>query len=70
MKPTEKTKEIDDVLNDISGDNRKEAITENRCLKPPIGCGKSVKPETWDPLTQKEFTISGLCSECQDKVFG
>jgi len=35
-------------------------------------CGKEVDPRTEfrDPLSVKEFTISGLCQKCQDSVFG
>lgn len=37
-----------------------------------IGCGRQVDWDeflTWDKLTQQEFWISGLCTECQDIVF-
>lgn len=69
MKPTVKAKEIEDVLTSLSGDDRREAIYENRCLKPPIGCGQAVIPEEWDALSRKEFSISGLCADCQDGIF-
>lgn len=69
MKPTVKAKEIEDVLTQLSGDDRREAVYENRCIKPPIGCGQAVTPEEWDALTQKEFSISGLCADCQDSFF-
>ena len=34
-------------------------------------CGKKVNPETEfkDPLSLKEFHISGLCQKCQDEFF-
>lgn len=69
MKPTIKAPEIEDVLTRLSGDDRRQAIYENRCIKPPIGCGQVVVPEEWDALTQKEFSISGLCADCQDSIF-
>jgi hypothetical protein len=45
------------------------AIDKNVCISPPIGCGK---PATIfrDRLSEKEYNISGLCQECQDKIFG
>lgn len=34
-------------------------------------CGKKINPETEfkDPLSLKEFHISGLCQKCQDEFF-
>lgn len=71
MKPTTKSEAIEQVLTSLSGDDRREAIYQNRCVKPPIGCGRDVSAEvvTWDSLTQKEFAISGLCADCQDEFF-
>lgn len=69
MKPTTKSPEIESVIKDVLGIDRVKVISENRCIPAPIGCGREVKPETWDSLTQKEFTISGLCADCQDKIF-
>lgn len=69
MKPTVKAAGIEDVLTQLSGDDRRQAIYENRCIKPPVGCGQVVVLEEWDALTQKEFSISGLCADCQDSVF-
>ena len=69
MKPTVKAQGIEDVLTALSGDARRHAVYENRCLKQPIGCGQVVVPEEWDALTQKEFSISGLCADCQDSIF-
>lgn len=42
-------------------------VKQNRC---PF-CGKPIKAEEFrDRLSVKEFYISGLCQECQDKTFG
>lgn len=69
MKPSTKSPEIESVIKDVLGIDRVKAINENRCIPVPIGCGREVKPETWDRLTRQEFTISGLCADCQDGIF-
>lgn len=34
-------------------------------------CGKDMSnPSFRDELSRKEFKISGICQECQDKMFG
>lgn len=34
-------------------------------------CGQFVEPDDFkDALSEKEYTISGMCQECQDSVFG
>lgn len=44
-----------------------ESISKNIC---PI-CNKEIKKEDFkDALSIKEFSISGMCQECQDKTFG
>jgi hypothetical protein len=48
---------------------RVEAIDAKRCVNPPFGCGKPIGPFR-DALSEKEAQISGLCQDCQDKVFG
>ena len=42
----------------------KDAIKTNLC----VFCGKQAT-EFRNELSQEEFQISGLCQECQDKVF-
>jgi hypothetical protein len=72
MKPTPKAKEINDFLNSLSGANREETISSNKCIPPPIGCGRIITPDTEfrNETSRKEYQISGLCQQCQDKVFG
>ena len=67
MKPTNKSPEITDFLEQFAG--RTTAIHNNMCIKPPIGCGKPITGFK-DALSEKEYTISGLCQACQDSVFG
>ena len=71
MKPSDKTPEMEDALSELFGIDRRDSIRANRCIPPPIGCGKEVNPDEFrDEISRKEFCISGLCQECQDKVFG
>jgi hypothetical protein len=69
MKPSVKSEAIETAIQDILGHDRREAIYQNKCVPKPIGCGNEVVPELWDALTQKEFSISGLCADCQDSFF-
>lgn len=58
------------------GDLPTDAIRENRCLQPPIGCGQPLISETgearvfWDEdearRYEAEWRITGLCPDCQD----
>jgi len=69
MKPSHKTPEMDQALDKLSlamfGRTRSGSIESNIC----IDCGEQAT-EFRDELSAKEFSISGLCQKCQDKVFG
>lgn len=67
MKPTKKSPAIDNVIRTTFKFDRVASIRGNTC----VFCKKTIDPETEfkDELSRKEFTISGLCSVCQDKVF-
>lgn len=69
MKPTFKNPELEAMLTRMSGSDRRETIQFDRCRPQPVGCAGPAM-EFKDALSLKEFTISGLCQECQDKVFG
>lgn len=69
MTPTSKAPVIDKLLESLSGDSRVLAIKTDRCINPPIGCGKPAT-EFRDELSRKEYRISGLCQACQDSIFG
>lgn len=69
MEPTGKDTAIETFLTKVSGSDRRDTIRENNCRPPPIGCGLGANAFR-DDLSRKEFTISGLCQPCQDKVFG
>uniref|UniRef100_A0A6H1ZDN1 Uncharacterized protein n=1 Tax=viral metagenome TaxID=1070528 RepID=A0A6H1ZDN1_9ZZZZ len=65
MKPSEKSIQIEEFLDNILPNPRRKSIIEGTCS----WCGKSVNGFR-DRLSEKEYTISGFCQECQDKTFG
>jgi hypothetical protein len=48
---------------------RSTAIKEDKCIPPPTGCGGPAV-DFRDELSRREYSISGLCQECQDLTFG
>jgi hypothetical protein len=68
-KPAEKSQQVDDLINEVFGGNRKSSVRANICVSAPTGCGLPADKFT-DALSAKEYTISGLCQTCQDKIFG
>lgn len=65
MKPTQKSSEIENLLTQIAGISRQDAMKQKictMCKKPAI--------EFKDFLSEKEYRISGLCQQCQDEIFG
>ena len=68
MKPSEKSSEIERQLDNFTkthfGRGRIDSIENNIC----VTCGKDAK-EFRDELSRKEYSISGMCQECQDKTF-
>jgi hypothetical protein len=64
FEPTEKHPAIDALLTAITGVDRKATIRAGTCTT----CGNRVGEFT-DALSEKEFTISGMCQTCQDEVF-
>lgn len=65
--PSKKSQEMEEFLDHLSG--RTSAIRSNVCIPRPFGCGGPAT-EFRDPLRAKEYLISGLCQECQDRIFG
>ena len=61
--PSYKAPPLEHMLEQMFG--RTTAITSDTC----VFCKKDAT-EFRDPLSRKEFTISGLCQDCQDEVFG
>jgi len=62
MKPTKKSKEIEEFLETIYG--RTTAINNNKC----VWCKTDIKTFK-DDASVNEYKISGLCQACQDEVF-
>lgn len=65
MKATSKNPEIEGMLTALTGKNRVEVIKELKCMT----CSDTIKSFR-DELSLREYKISGMCQECQDKVFG
>lgn len=69
VKPTSKAPEIEEFLDNVGkemfGRTRSESIASNTCAT----CGGEAK-EFCDELSQKEYSISGMCQKCQDEVYG
>ena len=66
ISPSPKSMQMERLLEQIV--NRQEAITNEMCIRKPIGCGEPVTSFT-DEISAHEFCISGLCQKCQDKIF-
>lgn len=63
--PTEKSPAIDELLTGFTGRDRKKSIRADLCNL----CGKPAT-DFRDELSEREYRISGMCQQCQDKVFG
>ena len=65
--PTKKNPELEKLIDTLnpSGRKRTESIEGNFCFI----CGGDANTFR-DALSKKEYTISGMCQACQDKIFG
>jgi hypothetical protein len=64
-KPSYKAPELETFLNDFLNVNRVETIKDDKC----VSCN-NIAMLFRDDISKKEYTISGLCQDCQDSVFG
>ena len=55
---------LDTLAKNAFGRTRSAAITSNAC----VICGKQAV-RFKDELSRREYAISGMCQECQDKTF-
>lgn len=65
MDATHKTLGLDNAINSFSGKNRVKVINSNDCAT----CD-TPNIDFKDDLSKKEYKISGMCQNCQDRVFG
>ncbi len=65
--PSKKSEGIEKHLDSLTPNEkgRRGAIKDDECT----WCGKKATSFR-DELSEKEYTISGFCQECQDKTFG
>ena len=64
--PSKKSPEIENLLGNLFGVNRKEKIESKQC----VFCDQKVELDSFDSeLSQREFHISGICQACQNETF-
>ena len=63
--PSDKSEQVNDAIYNLTGVDRIETIQMNQCAM----C-KTPNLNWRDKLSEKEYTISGMCQTCQDEVFG
>lgn len=56
---------LDRLAAEMFGRTYSQSITDHVC----VICGQKVK-RFRDVLSLKEYSISGMCQDCQDSVFG
>ena len=61
---TKKSPAIDNVLTSICGISRQDAEKQSICTL----CKLRIVGFS-DALSEKEYQISGMCQDCQDKIF-
>ena len=65
LEATFKYPNVEAMLSKLTGVSRVGAVAENSC----VTCKGEAK-DFRDDLSLKEYTISGMCQECQDSIFG
>ena len=65
MEASKKNPVIESLLTELTGVSRVGAVHEASC----VTCGGEARIFR-DDLSRKEYTISAMCQDCQDKVFG
>lgn len=63
--PSVKSEAMERAFTEITGVDRRQVIRDNVCGL----CGGPAE-KFRDKVSRKEYTISGLCQECQDETFG
>ena len=65
MEASKKSPQIESLLSALTGVSRVGAVHEASCVM----CGGEARIFR-DDLSRKEYAISAMCQDCQDKVFG
>ena len=65
LEATFKAPAIEQMLSKLTGVSRVGAVHEASC----VTCGGEARIFR-DDLSRKEYTISAMCQDCQDSVFG
>lgn len=66
LEPTKKAPAIDGAITALTGKHRPSTIMARKCMT----CTADVDVTKFkDEISRKEYSISGMCQECQDKVF-
>ena len=65
LEATFKHQGIEQMLTSLTGVSRVGAVAEGSCAT----C-KGEASSFRDALSEKEYTISGMCQSCQDSIFG
>ena len=67
LEPSKKSEEMERFIDSITPNllGRKGSIESRMCAT----CSKPVI-KFKDKLSEKEYTISGMCQACQDSIFG
>ena len=65
MDASKKSPVIEALLSSLTGVSRVGAVQEASC----VTCGGEARIFR-DAISRKEYTISAMCQDCQDKVFG
>jgi len=65
LEATFKHQGIEQMLTNLTGVSRVGAVAEASCVM----CKGEASSFT-DELSKKEYTISGMCQDCQDSVYG
>ena len=70
MEPAYKSEQVLSMIKATTGVDLYHCIRNNLCVPPPYGCGEALSASEFrDGNSIREYSISGMCQHCQDKVF-
>jgi len=64
--PTKKNPNLETAFQAITGNSRVGSIKDDLCVINSTHDATKFK----DKMSEREYTISGMCQACQDSVFG